>query len=198
MCNTDIRCDLQRSALIALEQQHGLVLMKIAEALIEEATALLQAEGFAPERRRFVTQWNIRYVGQQSTIPVTVEHGEAVADIASRFEAEHQRLFGHTQPDGRHQIVSIKVSGFGALDRALSEDHAIRTARVGKPDDHREIWVDPAHDWREVPVFNGPSLAPRVLIDGPAIVEETTTTILVGARDRLRVTTAGNYIIELQ
>ncbi len=159
---------------------------------------MLEAEEFGPERRRFVTQWNIRYAGQQSAIPVVVEGGEPIAVIGRRFEAEHQQLFGHTQPDGHHQVVSIKVSGFGALDRELTRGHADRTARVGRPDDHREIWVDPDHDWREVPVFSGPSLAPRVLIDGPALIEETTTTILVGARDRFRVTTAGNYILELQ
>jgi N-methylhydantoinase A len=129
---------------------------------------------------------------------VAVARGEPVSAIARQFEAEHQRLFGHTQPDGRHQVVSIKVSAVGALDGELSPGHVNRTARIGKPDELREIWVDAQHDWKEVPVFTGPSLAPRVLIDGPAIVEETTTTILVGARDRLRVTDTGNYIIELQ
>jgi len=129
---------------------------------------------------------------------VAVARGEPVKAVAKRFEVEHQRLFGHTQPDGQYQVVSIKVSGFGALDGQLLSAHANRGARVAKTDDRREIWVDPVHDWREVSVFSGTSLAPQVLIDGPAIVEETTTTILVGARDRLRVTTAGNYIIELQ
>jgi N-methylhydantoinase A len=198
MCNTDIRYDLQRSLLIALEQQHGPILTQVGDTLAAEATALLETEGFGPQRRRFVTQWNIRYVGQQSAIPVAVERGEPITAIAIRFEAEHQRLFGHTQPDGRHQVVSIKVSAFGSLNGELSENHIQRNARVGQADDHREIWVDPDHDWREVPVFDGSSLVPRTLIDGPAIVEETTTTILVGALDRLRVTTGGNYIIELQ
>jgi len=198
MCNTNIRYDLQRGIPIALEQQHGTILTHAGVALIAEAIDLLQAEGFGPERQRFVTQWNIRYAGQQSTIPVTVERGDPITAIAGRFEAEHQRLFGHTQPDGRHQVVAIKVSGFGALDICLSVDHATRSAGIARPDEYREIWVDPDHDWRVVPVFNESSLAPRVLIDGPAIVEEATTTILVGARDRLRVTAAGNYIIELQ
>jgi len=129
---------------------------------------------------------------------VRVERGEAIAAVAARFEAEHQRLFGHTQPDGRHQVVSVKVSGFGALDRELSESYINHTGRVGKAGDRREIWVDPDHDWREVPVFSGSQLAPQTLIDGPAIVEEATTTVLVGSRDRLLVTMAGNYIIELQ
>lgn len=198
MCNTDIRHDLKRSLLMALEHQHEPVLMHVGDALIGEATTLLETEGFGPERRRFVTHWDIRYVGQQSAIPVAVQRGEPIKAIARRFEAEHQRLFGHTQPDSQYQVVSIKVSGFGALDGQLSSEHASRTARVAKTDEYREIWVDPEHDWREVPIFSGSSLAPQVLIDGPAIVEETTTTILVGARDRLRVTTAGNYIIELQ
>jgi N-methylhydantoinase A len=198
MCNTDIRYDLHRSLPIALEQQHGAILTQAGDALTAEATALLETEGFGPERRRFVTQWNIRYVGQQSAIPVRVERGEAMAAVAARFEAEHQRLFGHIQPDGRHQVVSVKVSGFGALDGELSESYVNHNGRIGKAGDRREIWVDPDHDWREVPVFSGLELAPRTLIDGPAIVEETTTTILVGARDRLHVTMAGNYIIELQ
>ena len=34
--------------------------------------------------------------------------------------------------------------------------------------------------------------------DGPALVEEDTTTILIGASDRLRMTPAGNYLIDLQ
>ena len=197
MCNTDIRFDLQRSLPIALEQQHEPVLMQAGDALIGEAKALLEAEGFEPERRRFIMHWNIRYAGQQSAIPIAVEREEPIKAVAKRFEVEHQRLFGHTQPDCQYQVVSIKVSGFGALDGQLFSSLGGRAAGVGKTDEFREIWVDPEHEWREVPVFSGSSLAARVLIDGPAIVEETTTTILVGARDRLRVTTAGNYIIEL-
>jgi len=198
MCNTDLRCDLQRSVPIALEQQHLPILTRAADAMIAEATALLEAEGFGPERRRFITQWNLRYVGQQSAISVNVERGDSIAAITARFESEHQRLFGHTQPDSRHQVVSVKVSGFGILSRVLSQINGRDAARAGKPDELREIWVDPERDWREVPVFKGTSLAPQMLIDGPAIVEESTTTILVGARDRLSVTGGGNYIIELQ
>jgi N-methylhydantoinase A len=198
MCNTDIRYDLQRSVPMALAQQHHAVLTQVGDGLRGEATALLEAEGFGPQRRRFLTFWNIRYAGQQSAIPVKVERGEPIAAIGARFEAEHLRLFGHTQPDGRHQVVSIKLSAFGALDGEPLQRDADRLAQVGRTEQHREIWVDPEHDWRPVPVFEGSSLAPQTLLDGPALVEETTTTILVGARDRLRVTTGRNYIIELQ
>src|SRR5262249_21115074 len=143
MCNTDLRCDLQRSIPIALEPQYRPILTRAADALIAEATALLEAEGFGPERRRFVTQWNLRYVGHQSVIAVSVETGDSIAAIAERFEAEHRRLFGHTQPDGRHQVVSVKVSGFGILSRVLSQANGRHAARAGKPDELREIWVDP-------------------------------------------------------
>jgi N-methylhydantoinase A len=198
MCNTDIRCDLHRSCPMALEPQHQAALRQVADALIAEATALLEAEGFGPERRSFSTSWNVRYAGQQSAIPVAVQRCEPIAAIATRFEAEHLRLFGHTQPDARHQVVSIKVSAFGGLGNNLSQDAASNITRCVRTDQHREIWVDPAHDWRVVPVFLGSSLVPRMILDGPALIEEATTTILVGACDRLRVTKAGNYIIELQ
>ncbi|BAM86938.1 conserved hypothetical protein [Bradyrhizobium oligotrophicum S58] len=198
MCNTDLRCDLQRSIPIALEQQYRGIIDRLTATLIGQAIALLEAEGFPPERRRFLTQWYLRYFGQQSTIPITLQDNEPIAAIIERFETEHLRMFGHTQPDGRHQVVSVKVSGFGLLSRPQNSGLKFAGRRVAGPDERRKIWVDAEHEWQEVPVLKGSALAPHRLVDGPAIVEESTTTILVGARDRLRVTSGGNYIIELQ
>jgi N-methylhydantoinase A len=198
MCNTDIRFDLQRSAALALGEQHGDVLISITESMKRDAVALLDAEGFASERQHFIVYWNIRYAGQQSSVPVTIGPQDTIAQIAMKFEAEHQRLFGHVQPDGCHEASAITVSAFGRLDRPLGARGANGSTRRVEPVESRNIWVDPRRAWQTVPVFEGRGLTSDAVIDGPALVEEDTTTILVGALDRLRVTPAGNYLIDLQ
>jgi N-methylhydantoinase A len=198
MCNTDIRFDLQRSAALALGEQHGAVLISITETMKQDAVALLASEGFAAKRQHFVVYWNIRYAGQQSSVPVTIEPSDTIAQIGRKFEIEHQRLFGHVQPDGCHEAHAITVSAFGRLDRPHHANGANGSTRRVNPVESRNIWLDPKHAWQTVPVFEGRALASDVVIDGPALVEEDTTTILVGASDRLRVTPAGNYLIDLQ
>jgi len=84
------------------------------------------------------------------------------------------------------------------VEGELNSEPAERAERGCKTTDYHMPYVNPQHGWCDVPVFSGSSLAEQVLIDGPAIVEETTDTILVGARNRSPVNKAGNYIIELQ
>ncbi len=198
MCNTDIRCDLQRGAVLALSEQHSSILTDITQDMRREAIALLASEGFAPERQRFLVQWKIRYTGQQSSIPVQVDPGDTASQIAQKFEMEHQRLFGHVQPDGFHEVVAVSVSAFGRLERTHDKLAVGGPARSADPVASREIWVDPERGWQTVLVYSGSGLAAESAIRGPALIEEDTTTILIGAMDRLRVTPAGNYLIDLQ
>ena len=46
-------------------------------------------------------------------------------------------------------------------------------------------------------IYDGTVLRPGQTFMGPAIVEEATTTILVGSGDRLTVTGADNYLVTL-
>ena len=45
--------------------------------------------------------------------------------------------------------------------------------------------------WREVPVIDFDNLAPRQTIDGPAVIEAATTTVLLRPSDRAQVTEIG-------
>ena len=61
----------------------------------------------------------------------------------------------------------------------------------------RSIWIDADEGWLETRVYAGADCRPGHEIAGPAIIAEETTTILVGARDRLEVDPSGDYRIEL-
>ena len=107
------------------------------------------------------------------------------ARCAARFEAEHQRLFGHIQPGGRIDITALRVVGriaarLDAARRALAAADAAqgraRRARSGSI---------AAHGWQDVPVYDGADLRPGCTLTGPLLIEERTTTAFVGPRDTL-------------
>jgi N-methylhydantoinase A len=49
----------------------------------------------------------------------------------------------------------------------------------------------------EVPIYFGPTLEPGMAMDGPAVIEEPTTTIVLYPKSSGRVTSLGNYVITI-
>ena len=71
-------------------------------------------------------------------------------------------------------------------------------ARSGAPAPHsRQAIFFAGHRELETPRFHGEDLAPGIAIDGPAIIDEPTTTIVVYPRSRARVTEMHNYLLEI-
>jgi N-methylhydantoinase A len=62
------------------------------------------------------------------------------------------------------------------------------------PCGHRRIYLG---GWRDVPIFAFGELAPGQAIDGPAIIESVTTTVLLRAGDHAKTTAFGWLDIEV-
>ena len=60
------------------------------------------------------------------------------------------------------------------------------------------MYIDEHRGWADTRVYAGETLRPGHVIEGPAIVEEQTTTVYIGCDDRLAVDGYGNFRIELE
>ncbi len=65
------------------------------------------------------------------------------------------------------------------------------------PVETRPVYVDAGTGIADVAIYRGAELATGHVIQGPLIVEETTTTVFAGRGDRLEVDGGGNYLIHL-
>ena len=163
---------------------------------------MLAREGFTAGAQ-LVRALDLRYIGQQWDIrvllPAAALDGDALdaADVRRRFEIEHDRLFGHIQPDGIIEIAKLRITGIGALP-PLSLPSPRPASGIPGPIERRRVWIDRTTGWVTTPVFDGSALHPGQRVDGPAIVNEATTTVLIGAGDRLEVDAAGNFMIALR
>ncbi len=185
MLQSDVRQDYLKVFLADLD--------KVELTTLEAGFAELEARaGDAPILEREV---DLRYEGQQWPVRVAL-NGLDTAAARKKFEAEHQRLFGHIQPGGRIDITALRVIGRSRLDWTPP---AARSPQVGTPTprEMRKVWVDPAHGWREVPIYDGADLRPGCKLDGPLLVEERTTTAFVGPRDRLEVDERDDFLVHI-
>jgi N-methylhydantoinase A len=196
MLNSDVRHDYVRVHFQVLDGTDWGVVAKLYGELEGEARATLAREHFATDAVSTVRAMDLRYVGQQWDITVAVG---AILDgdtIRATFEAEHDRLFGHTQPGGLIEITKLRAAGIGRLP-TLAHPRPVRTSGLPRPATHRRIWLDPSVGWSEVPVFDPGSLSPGHQIEGPAVIDEATTTVLIGVGDRLEIEAGGGYLVTL-
>ncbi len=116
--------------------------------------------------------------------------------VRRAFEREHDRQFGHIQPAGAMEITSLRVLGRG-LFQPIAPRQPAPAETAPTPTEVRPVYLDERHGWSEAPVFDGARLRPGHRVDGPLLVQEQTTTVLVGAGEQLGVDAADNFVIDL-
>jgi N-methylhydantoinase A len=116
-----------------------------------------------------------------------------LAESARRFTQLHRQRYGHGDPGGPVEVVHARCRGTAAVDRPtwpawdLREPGAARTSRPVRFRGHGSL---------DTPVFDRDVLALGQYVDGPAIVEEWTTTILVPPGWRATVDGLGDLVLE--
>jgi len=133
-------------------------------------------------------------------LPEGVERGRAtllrqLPGIAESFHRAHERLYTYSTPETPLEIMNLRVTAVGAVDKAgltrkgLSGRDASK-ARKGE----RKAWFE--EGFQSVPVYDRDRLAPGNLLPGPAIVEERITTVVVHPGWSLRVDEYENLVLE--
>jgi N-methylhydantoinase A len=145
----------------------------------------------------------MRYRGQGHEIRVPlpdVPFGSG-AEPAFRdaFERAYAATYGHTAPGVPVDIVSWRVAAHGpkpplrlppgVSDAASSDASAALKGR-------RPVYIPERQDFVEVPVFDRYRLAAGHEFDGPAVVEERESTVIVGPGARGRIDAWRNLVME--
>ncbi|HEY4170716.1 MAG TPA: hypothetical protein VGM96_28230 [Reyranella sp.] len=83
----------------------------------------------------------------------------------------------------------------GQIPPELAPPKSRRIARTAKPPP--PVWIDSAHGWRDVPVYDGTDLRPGARLAGPLLIEERTTTAFIGPRDTLEVDSRDDFLVHI-
>lgn len=157
-----------------------------------EALQTLLDEGVGEREIEFTYGVDLKYSGQfhELTVPFNLASDDA-AHLKAAFDAQHQRLYGYQLADQPVEALHWRLSAIGRIERPSFGEK--RVAGTSRPADKRNRAVVFDGSRIEVEVFDGAQLSPSMKIDGPAIVEEPTTTVVLPPAWQLWVNRFGDY-----
>jgi N-methylhydantoinase A len=162
------------------------------DGLVEQ----LREDGIPRSRIRVIASADCRYEGQgyELALPLASISRSGVRGLRVAFGERHAAMYGHADPREAVEIVTARVSAFGDLERHEPES-LIRGSRT-PPDDarvgYRRALVHGLARPQRVPVYRREHLRSRNVLDGPAIVEQMDSTIVIGRGQRASADEDGN------
>lgn len=172
---------------------------RLAES-IEEGRARVASQGVPLQRIEQRLALDMQFIGQTHLLRVVLDGATpSREELQSRFEAAYFARFRVRLPSISAALVNVAVTVIGvresmALDALLdagSPGDTVEQACTGRRRVHFE------HDSLEVPVLQRERLPPLCTFDGPAIVSQSDTTLLVQPGDRVTRDAIGNLILEV-
>ncbi len=163
-----------------------------ADTLIADPSPLTEARTAAAQSVRSVLadhgppdlalELDLRYAGQSYELsvplapPITSDH---VAEAVNAFHERHRERYGHADPDEPVEIVALRVRGRVAvpppeLPHEPETAQPLDDARLGT----RPVWFDNSGS-TETPAYDRTDLHHGHAFDGPAILHQYDTTIVV-------------------
>jgi N-methylhydantoinase A len=155
-------------------------------------------------RGRVRTQYFVeaRYLFQiwELDVPLATDRFASAEDVRAldaAFDAAHERVFAVVDTESPVECVTWK----GRVTIALGDDGdlpapAATTPSAPAPERRRRAYFGGGR-WVDAPIHLGASLAPGAEVPGPAVIEETTTTIVVFPGMTARRTAAGNTFLDI-
>jgi N-methylhydantoinase A len=195
---SDVKHDYVRSRMSALADTPPGDVEAAFAGLDAQARADLRRDGLPEDRIRIERALDMRYAGQGYEITVACDEGavsmEELTALRRRFDAQHQRMFGHMAPEEPVEIVSYRVRGVGRVPPVAMPRFKPTGATLGGA--LRET-RDARFDGVTVPcpVYQRERLDVGLKIRGPAILDQFDCTTIIGPGQVARVDEWKNLIV---
>lgn len=196
----DISFDFVKSEICTASAQAWAAVHASFVGLAQQANEWLEQEKVLPEMRVLHASVDARYEGQnfEVQVPLGPLNDASFAVFMNDFQLIHQREYGYNLP-GRHvQIINLRLKAIGKVLKASLEKRATSFSLEDAYINSRKVYIDRKWGWQETKVYDRNKLPENTRIDGPVIIEEMSSTTLVGMGHQAQVDDYGNLMIMLE
>ena len=160
----------------------------------------LKNDGFTEDRISIRRSLDMRYVGQvhECTVdvdPFTLDEA-ALATLKAAFHARHEELYTYCEPSSVVEVVNVESAITGRVDRpkrmTVAPGRGAQSAVAGT----RQMIFATDGTARETNVYTGAKLGAGDRIQGPAVIEEVTTTLVIEPDWTAELHASGVYVLD--
>lgn len=196
----DLRHDFVQTVNLPVDALSDDHLSGLFAAQVAEGERLIAKERVDIRGIRRLYSVDMQFAGQTHLLRVDLEHPDVTgADLRRLFETAYFKRFRVELAEIRAIVVNANCSVIGArapLDLStLIEPSGRKTALDEAQTGTRRVRFHGA--WHETPVYWRDHLPIEAVIDGPAIVEQMDTTLLIEPGDRASGDAGGNIILHV-
>jgi N-methylhydantoinase A len=202
MLMADLRHDFALTYIKAIKEMEVDRINAMFRDLESRLREIFKQENVADENIVVTYEMDLRYLGQEHTLSVTVPSNFTEADkaTASRaFDDLHYSVYGHNAPEEPKVMVSLKAIGIGRVKKPV-----LQAIPKGGPEPAADAQTGRRRAYRgngryeEFSIFRRGKLLAGNVIHGPAVVEEATATTVIESNQTCTVDQYGNLIITLK
>lgn len=193
----DLRHDFVRTLNRPLDTADMEEVRAVMQGQEAEGRRLIGAEKVALRQVRAEFSADMQFIGQTHLLRIALP-GPAVdrAELQRRFEAAYWARFRVELPSIRANLVNLSCSVIGErpeldLSRLIAPEDRRPQA---EPKEMRRVWFA---GWHDVPVYWRDHLPLALDLQGPAIIEQMDTTVVVEPGCRVTSDADGNLIVEV-
>lgn len=191
MLQGDVRHDVVSTFYRRLDHP-ALDLSEPIAQLEEKVCREMKAPPAARAGMRFEVNVELRYVGQEYSLPVPLPGAAADAEFKADFHRRYEQRYGHSNPQAPVEMVAIRLTGILEFPRAAARGLPAGGGGGGAAAACEEV------------VFGGRALPTAVMgreqitgrLAGPAVVVEPSTTTVVPPGWELSADPSGHLIME--
>ena len=196
----DFKNDYARTSVQKPPNYDMAAMENVYRELEREAVQWLDAEAVPADRRELARSADLRYAHQG--FEVTVEMAGEVVErdslevMLQGFHEEHRRLFGFSleQPV---EVVTLRVTARGQLEPArMSRLSPGPGAPVEALLGRRQVYFEDTAGFVPCDIYDRARLAPGAVVNGPAILENVDSTVIVDPGWQARIDDYGNCVMQ--
>jgi len=201
MLMTDLRHDFAQTYIKLMSDIDVNTVNGIFRDLEVRVRELFKRENIPDENIVMTYEMDLRYYGQEHTLTVSTPSKLMHADkeaLNKSFDELHLRIYGHNAPEEPKEVVSLKVIGTGKVRKPVLQTISrggktpVSESRLGE----RKVYMEDGK-YQEFSVYQRNKLLAKNIIQGPAIIEEPTSTTVIENEQICSVDQYGNLIITL-
>ena len=197
----DLRKDFVNTLNRPLDAVDMAGVQEIFERQVEEGRALIEAEPIEIEAIDILHTADMQFIGQTHLLTVQIPHSDVDRPtLQALFEKAYFERFHVELPEIRANLVNLNTTVIGRrapVDISLLLPRDARASLLdGARNGLRSVWFDGA--WAETPIYAREKLPIEAAFDGPAIVEQMDTTIVVEPGQRVTSDVDGNLILSVE